>query len=90
VSHVLREHPSLSGLYQVASSRTSKFDLLAMIRERFGMQDVLTLVPDDTFACDRSLHGERFRAATGIEVPTWDAMITALAEASERYGSVDA
>ena len=30
------------------------------------MQDLVTLVPDDEFACDRSLLGERFEAATGI------------------------
>ena len=88
VNRVLVEHPSLSGLYQVASSKVSKFDLLSLIRERFAMQELVTLVPDDAFACDRSLRGERFEAATGIEVPSWDRMVTGLAQESGRYGSV--
>ena len=69
VDRLLVEHPSLSGLYQVASAKISKFDLLSMIRDRFAMQDLVTLVPDDGFVCDRSLLGSRFEAATGIESP---------------------
>jgi dTDP-4-dehydrorhamnose reductase len=88
VDELLVTHPSLSGLYQVASAKISKFDLLSMIRERSAMQDLVTVVPDDGFVCDRSLLGSRFEAATGIEVPSWDTMIAALALDSGRYGSV--
>jgi dTDP-4-dehydrorhamnose reductase len=88
VDQLLVEHPSLSGLYQVASAKISKFDLLSMIRERFALQDLVRLVPDDGFVCDRSLHGSRFEAATGIGVPPWGTMIAALARESVRYGSV--
>lgn len=88
VGRVLTEHPRLSGLYQVASAKISKFDLLGLIRDRFELQDVVDLVADDTFFSDRSLVGGRFEAATGIRTPSWPAMIEDLAMDAPRYRRV--
>jgi dTDP-4-dehydrorhamnose reductase len=88
VDRVLVDHPGLEGLYQVASEKISKYDLLEMIRQRFGLQTLVKLLPDDTFACDRSLRGDRFVAATGIKVQAWQDMIDELAVDAARYGSV--
>lgn len=88
VGRVLVEHPELSGLYQVASEKISKFDLLAMIRERFGLQTRIELIPDDAFFCDRSLRGDRFAAATGTKTPPWENMIAELSDDAGRYGRV--
>ncbi len=88
VDRILVEHPELTGVYQVASAKITKFDLLSMIRDRLGLHDRVSIAPDDGFLCDRSLVGDRFSAATGIDVPSWDEMIDELAEDSERYGSV--
>jgi len=88
LERVLVEQPDLSGLLQVASTPIAKFDLLAMIRERMGLEDRIDLVPDDAFVSDRSLVGERFRAATGIPVPSWPDMIDQLVADADLYRSV--
>jgi dTDP-4-dehydrorhamnose reductase len=85
VRQILEEHPSLSGVYHVASPRISKFELLQKLRERLELQAVLDVVPDDTVAIDRSLHGERFEAATGIRAPGWDEMLEGFPKDSARY-----
>lgn len=88
LDRVLVEQPQLSGVYQVASDKITKFDLLFMIREHFGLHDQIELVPDDAFACDRSLRGDLFSDTTGIAIPKWEDQIAHLAEDAKRYGSV--
>ena len=88
VDRVLVDHPDLEGLYQVASEKISKYNLLEMVGQHFGLQALVKLWPDETFACDRSLRGDRFVAATGIKVPAWEDMIGELAADGARYGSV--
>ena len=39
------------------------------------MQLNVEIEPDETFVCDRSLDGERFRKETGIVAPSWPEMI---------------
>lgn len=79
VDLVLREHPDLTGLYHVASEPISKHELLAVLADRLGRTDV-TLRPDDSVVLDRSLRADRFAKATGYCPPTWDQMLTELAE----------
>ena len=72
--------PRLEGVWQVSSEPISKFELLQLARQHY--QWVGTLVPDDTFVCDRTLNSEAFRKATGYTPPGWPEMIRELA--SER------
>jgi dTDP-4-dehydrorhamnose reductase len=83
VAQVLTEHRELAGLYQVASPKISKYDLLVMIRAAFGLNT--EIVPDDGVVCDRSLRGDAFAAATGIEVRSWAEMVEELAKDVEPY-----
>ena len=78
VERILIEHPSLSGLWQVASEPISKYDLLKLCQAKMNWEG--TTEPDDSFECDRSLSGERFNQTTGYQPPSWEAMITELAE----------
>ena len=79
IERVLLKHPDISGLWHVASEPISKYDLLAMLGEQLGRSDV-TLTADDAFCCDRSLDGGRFNRATGYQPPSWEQMLTELAE----------
>jgi dTDP-4-dehydrorhamnose reductase len=88
LERVLVEHPGLSGLLQVAAEPIAKFDLLEMIHARLHLEDRIELVPDDGFVSDRSLLGDRFVAATGIDVPSWSAMVDQLAADADLYRSV--
>lgn len=75
---ILETRPDLWGLYQVASSPITKYDLLLRLRDALGWQDI-NIEPDDRFHCDRSLIGSRFEAATRWQAPDWDEMIAGLA-----------
>ncbi len=80
---VAEHHPSLSGLYHVASAPISKYDLLRRLKEAFRLR--VEIVPRDEPACDRSLDGSRFAEATGFESPSWDALINQLANDPTPY-----
>ena len=80
VEFILTQHQTLFGLWQVASEPISKFDLLKLCQSKLDWQGKIE--PDDSFVCDRSLNGERFKLATGYEPPSWEKMITELSQAS--------
>ncbi len=63
----------LSGLYHVASSPISKYDLLRLVAEAYGK--TIAIERDEEFRCDRSLDAGRFRQATGYEPPPWPEMV---------------
>ena len=80
VDRILTKHQSLFGLWQVASEPISKYDLLKLIQSKLGWKG--TIQPEDSFECDRSLNGKRFKDATGYQPPTWEEMITELSQLS--------
>lgn len=77
VSDIIGDYPALSGLYQVTGKTISKFELLKLIQERFGLP--LEVVPDEMVHCDRSMVGDKFKEATGFEAPDWPELIDGLA-----------
>ncbi len=79
IERVLLEHKELHGVWHVASTPISKYELLCMLAEKIERTDV-NIEPDDSFVCDRSLDGTRFTQATGYAAPSWDAMLAELAQ----------
>jgi dTDP-4-dehydrorhamnose reductase len=92
VDRILTSHPHLSGVYHVASQAIDKYTLLQKLAVKLGRDDI-TIEPDDTFVCDRSLNGSRFSAETGYEAPDWNSMLDELAlqiiarDRDNRYGA---
>ena len=80
VDRILTQHPTLSGVWHVASESISKFALLQLCREKLGWEGVIE--PNDEFVCDRSLNADRFNQATGYTPPSWEAMISELTQHS--------
>ena len=80
VDRILTQHTDLSGVWHVASEPISKFGLLELCREKLGWEGVIE--PNDEFVCDRSLNADRFNQATGYTPPSWEAMISELAQQS--------
>jgi len=78
IGDILLTRPDLSGLYQVASSPISKYDLLVQLRDLLGWKDLI-MDPDENFFCDRSLSSARFSNATGWHSPSWTTMLEGLA-----------
>lgn len=83
VAELLGGHPGLHGLYQVASPPVSKFELLGLARDAYGVD--VRIEPEDATIVRRDLDGARFRAATGIDVPDWRTMMRELAEDPTPY-----
>lgn len=86
IGWLIEERPDLDGLYQVASEPIDKHSLLVRLRDALGWGDI-TIIPDDTFFCDRSLMADRFVAATGWRPPSWDGMIDQLAAMWPTYAT---
>lgn len=84
IGNLLEAGRDLTGLYQVASSPITKYDLLIRMRDALEWKDI-TIEPDEDFACDRSLNGTRFSEKTGWQAPDWDVMIEALASEWPTY-----
>jgi dTDP-4-dehydrorhamnose reductase len=88
IERVFLEHPRLTGLWQVASTPINKYELLTKLAASLGRTDI-TIVPDDSFHCDRSLQGKRFTLQTGYEAPSWGQMLSELALQLHRKGILD-
>lgn len=76
IASIIADHPKLDGIWHLAAEPISKFELLTLIKEKGGLH--VQIEPDDTFSCDRSLNGTRFRKATSFVAPSWSDMISDL------------
>jgi len=73
---ILRES-RLDGLFNVASTAISKYDLLNLASNAYNLAVRIKPSPDPVL--DRSLNGSRFFKATGLSVQEWDVMMSQLA-----------
>lgn len=74
VQQIIDRQPNLVGLYQVASSPITKFDLISHLNDKLRLN--ITINPDTKFECDRTLDGSDFGRVTGIQVPSWEEMLS--------------
>ncbi len=79
VDFLLRFSSPLNGLWHVATTPISKYDLLTALNDRLGARGV-TVQADDSFVCDRSLDGSKFAERTGYIPPSWESLLDELAE----------
>jgi dTDP-4-dehydrorhamnose reductase len=84
IATLITRHPRLGGLFHVASAPISKFDLLRLLAEAFGVD--VRIDPYDGFHCDRSLDGSRFDDAVGFRTPPWPDLVRALRSDRTPYG----
>lgn len=85
VADIIRNHPDLSGLYQVATRPISKYDLLYLLREAYSLEVEIT--PDETERSDRSMLGQKLYHAIGYTAPSWPELVHQLATDSTPYKS---
>ncbi len=83
IHDIILKHPQLSGLYQVASEPISKYDLLCLIRDTYGLQITIDAVDGEDL--NRSMDGSRFSNATGYVCPSWPDLIQNLAKDPTPY-----
>jgi len=77
IGDVIDNHPTLSGMYQVASEPISKYELLLRLRDAYDTD--IQIEPYDDVRIDRSLDSSRYREETGFTPPSWKGMIEQMA-----------
>lgn len=85
VGDIIEKFPSLSGLSQIAGPVITKYDLLRLASEAFGLDVIIE--SDDSNAIDRTLNGAKFSSTTGFVAPDWRAMLAELARDPTPYES---
>jgi dTDP-4-dehydrorhamnose reductase len=83
ISDIIHNHEDLSGLYNVSSQPVSKFKLLSLINNAFGLNIVIKESPEPRE--DRSLDSSKFRKAAGFTPLPWETMVKELAEDAAPY-----
>lgn len=88
IRRVVEGHPELVGVYQVGGPPISKYDLLRLIAETYGLEIEIRRVEEPVI--DRSLVTEAFRQATGYEAPSWREMIVQTYQDATPYNAAAA
>ena len=77
MNDLIVHHPSLSGVWEVATDPINKYELLQLFRDKFGIQ--ADIRPDPSVFCDRRLDDSAFRTKTKWSAPPWDAIVEDMA-----------
>lgn len=84
LARVIRDHvlprPDMRGLWHVSAAPIAKYDLLQLVKRAYGRSNEITA--DERLVIDRSLDSSRFRAETGWQPASWEALV----EAMHRFG----
>jgi dTDP-4-dehydrorhamnose reductase len=83
VEHLVRSRLDLTGILHLAGERISKYDLLILIRNAYGLD--VDLVPDDELRRDMSLDGSAFEERIGYRCPAIAAQVRELASDPTPY-----
>ena len=85
LADIAERFPDLRGVWQASSEPISKYELLGLVNDAFGLGT--TIEPDTNFVCDRSLDSSRFRSHTGYRPPSWPALVAAMRDDPTPYES---
>jgi dTDP-4-dehydrorhamnose reductase len=83
VLFIIRQFPHLHGLYQVVSEPVPKYDLLCLLKDAYKLD--VEILTDEREVSDRSMKGDKFRAATGYVCPSWPELVQSLAQDPTPY-----
>lgn len=67
---------NISGLFHVASSPISKYDLLKLVAETYGKST--GILPDSSIVIDRSLNADQFNLISGYCPPSWPELVQSM------------
>lgn len=83
ITNLIEKHRDLSGLFQVSGETISKFELLLLLRDAYGLD--VTIRETDHIRLDRTLSSVRFRSETGYHPPSWPEMVRRLASGAGHH-----
>lgn len=78
IRDVVIPNTELSGLYHVSVEPIDKHTLLTSLAQYCGWD--VDITPSDDLVVDKTLNSERFQKETGWKPPSWDEMLSELAE----------
>ena len=87
VKQIIAKEIELHGVWQVASSEISKYDLLNLVNDKLDLG--ISIEENTDFECDRRLDGHEFTRRTSIEVPSWSEMIEEFKSDQVLYRELD-
>lgn len=67
-----------NGIYNVASKKISKYELLVLINKIYDKN--ITILPSNKLKIDRSLNGKLFEKKTNIKISSWKKMIVEMSK----------
>ena len=70
---IVNKKKFITGLYNVASSKISKYELIKKINKVYSLNKAI--ISDDSFKIDRSLNPKKFNDKFKININTWDVQI---------------
>lgn len=83
IAEIITKHRNLNGIYHVSSEPISKFNLLTLIKNAFGLNIEIEEYPD--YRVNRSLDATLFRKETGFTPLPWKKMVEELAGDAVSY-----
>ena len=86
IANLIERELDLSGVWHVSAEPISKFDLLTLIKQTYGLD--IEIAADESFVCDRSLDSSRFADVTGFQRPAWPEMIAEMHNGSTSYNLI--
>jgi dTDP-4-dehydrorhamnose reductase len=87
LKQIIAKEIDLHGVWQVASSEISKYDLLNLVNDKLNLG--ISIEENSDFECDRRLDGSEFTRSTSIEVPSWIEMIEEFKSDQANYRELD-
>ena len=88
IRRVVRRHQALAGVYQVGGPAITKYDLLRLMVEVYGLEIEVRRASEPVI--DRSLVSDRLRDATGYRAPGWREMIRDMYDDPTPYAAAPA
>lgn len=76
VLRIINYYPNLTGIYNISSKPISKFDLLKLCNEHFGINAIIEM--DNSYSSNKNLISDKFFNEIGIEQPNWVGLIRQL------------
>ena len=87
LKQIITKEIALHGVWQVASSEISKYDLLNLVNDKLNLG--ISIEENSDFECDRRLDGSEFTRSTSIGVPSWTEMIEEFKSDQAIYRELD-
>jgi len=73
IEEIIEKYPDIHGVYQIASTPITKYDLLVLVKKTYGLE--IRIESDESVVNNRSLNPGKFKKETNIKIPSWEYMI---------------